>query len=151
MNTINTSSLGVDELDSATYNAFVADLELAGIELVKINGERTAGGVATQTRFDLTATYMRGEGVIHYRYEAIAHLVDEHDTVLGNLAASIQVTVRSDIAVNEACILQFGGTSGALMAHPYLREVVASIAQRIGFPGVLLPMIKHQATTTDGD
>ncbi len=151
MNTINTSSPGADELDSATYNGFVAGLELAGIDLVKIHGERTAGGVGTQTKFDLTATYMQGEGVIHYRYEATAHFIDDHDTMLGNIAASIQITVRSDIAVNEACILQFGGTSGALMAHPYLREAVASTAQRIGFPGVLLPLIKHQPITPGDD
>ncbi len=132
------------ELNSATYNAFVADFELAGIELVKIHGERTVAGVATQTRFDLTASYMRDEAVIHYRYEVTAHFVDDHDTVLGNATASIQITIRTDVAVNEACIEQFGGTSGALMAHPYLREAIASTAQRIGFQGVLLPTIKHQ-------
>jgi hypothetical protein len=144
MNIATTPSRGAAELDSATYNAFVADFELAGIELVKIHGERTAVGVSTQTRFDLTASYMRDEGVIHYQYEVTAHFVDDQDTALGNATASIQVTIRTDVAVNEACIEQFGGTSGALIAHPYLREVIASTAQRIGFQGVLLPTIKHQ-------
>jgi hypothetical protein len=138
-------------LDSATYNAFVADLELAGIDLVKIHGERTAAGVATQTRFDLMAIYMQDEGVIHYRYEVAAHFVDGHDIVLGNATASIQITVRTDHAASQASIEQFGGTSGALMAHPYLREAIASTAQRIGFPGVLLPVIKHQPTQPDKD
>ena len=143
MNIDTTPSLAVG-LDSATYNSFVADLELAGIELVKIYGERTAAGVSTQTRFDLTASYIQDEAVIHYRYEVTAHFVDDHDAVLGNAAASVQITVRTAIATTEACIEQFGGTSGALMAHPYLREAIASTAQRIGFQGVLLPTIKHQ-------
>src|ERR1700678_1268492 len=131
MGTSNTSSPDANELDSTTYNAFIADLEVAGIELVKVHAERTAAGIATQTRFDLAATYMQGESVIYYRYEAIAHFVDEYETVLGNVAASIQLIVRSDVTVNEASIVQFGATSGTLMAHPYLREAVASMAQRI--------------------
>jgi len=131
-------------LDPSVYNAFVDDLEIGGIELVKIHGERMAPGAATQTRFNLTASYMQEGPLIHYRYEVTAHFVDGHAAVLGNASASIQVAVRTEIAVNTACIEQFGGTSGALMAHPYLREAVASTAQRIGFHGVLLPAIKHQ-------
>ena len=144
MNISTTPSPGTAELNSATYNTFVTGFELAGIELVKIHGERITAGVATQTRFDLTASYMRDEAVIYYRYETTAHFVDDHDTVLGNATASIQITIHADVTVDEACIEQFGGTSGALMAHPYLREAIASTAQRIGFQGVLLPAIKQQ-------
>lgn len=144
MNIATTPSHGAAELDSATYNAFVADFELAGIELVKIHGERTAAGVSTRTRFDLTASYMQNEAGIRYQYEVAAYFIDDHETVLGNATASIQVTIRTDVAVTETCIEQFGGTSGALIAHPYLREAIASTAQRIGFQGVLLPAIKHQ-------
>jgi preprotein translocase subunit SecB len=144
MNVAATPSPEAMKLNPATYNAFVDDLELASVELVKIHGERTAAGVATQTRFDLEASYMRGEAVIHYRYEVTAHFVDEHETVLGDATASVQITIRTGVAIDEACIEQFGGTSGALMAHPYLREAIASTAQRIGFQGVLLPALKHQ-------
>jgi hypothetical protein len=146
-----TPSSEAAELDAATYNTFVAGLELVAIELVKIHGERTAAGDATQTRFDLTASYMRGEATIIFRYEVTAHFIDDHDAVLGTAAASIQITVRTVIEANEACIEQFGGASGALMAHPYLRESIATTAQRIGFPGVLLPMIKHQPAEPDKD
>lgn len=137
------------ELEPATYNAFVADLELAGIELVKIHGERTAVGVAARTRFDITATYMQDDCTIHYRYEVIAHFVDDHNAVLGNVTASVQIVVRSEVIPSESCIEQFGATSGSLMAHPYLREAVASTAQRIGFPGVLLPMTKQHPVEPD--
>lgn len=137
------------ELEPATYKAFVADLELAGIELVKIHGERTAVGVAAQTRFDLTATYMQDNCFIHYRYEMIAHFVDDDNAVLGNVMASLQIVVRFGVIPSESCIEQFGATSGSLMAHPYLREAVASTAQRIGFPGVLLPMTKQHLAEPD--
>jgi hypothetical protein len=149
MNITTTPSGGTAEPASATYNAFVADFELADIELVKIHGERTAAGVGRQTRFDLMASYMRDEAVIHYQYEVTAHFVGDHDIVLGNAIASIHVTIRTDVAVDEACIEQFGGTSGALIVHPYLREAIASTAQRIGFQGVLLPAIKQQPVESE--
>ena len=151
MNTAITPSPEVAEPNSATYNAFVADLEFAAAELVKIHGERTAAGIATQIRFELAASYMQDEAAIHYRYDVTAHFIDEHDTALGNATASIQLIVRTTVAVSAALIEQFGGTSGAFMAHPYLREAIASTAQRIGFPGVLLPMIKHQSAEPDED
>ena len=151
MNIAETPSRGTAEPDSAVYNAFVADLEIGGIELVKLHGERTAPGVATHTKFNLTASYMLDEAVVHYRYEVTAHFVNDHAAVLGNASASIQITVRTEYPANEASIEQFGGTSGALMAHPYLREAIASTAQRIGFQGVLLPAIKHQPSEPDED
>jgi hypothetical protein len=151
MNIPTTPSSGAEKLDSAAYNTFVADLELADIELVKIHGERMAAGFATQTRFDVVASYMRDQAVIYYRYEATAHFIEDNDIALGNATASIQITIRTNVAINEECIEHFGGTSGALMAHPYLREAIASTAQRIGFPGVLLPAIKHQSAQPDKD
>lgn len=131
-------------IDVATYNAFVGSLQLAGIELVKIHGERTAPGTATQTRFDLAAGYMQDSGSLQYRYDVAAHFLDEAGAPLGNASASVLLVARDVIATDVACIEHFGATSGALMAHPYLREVIASTAQRIGFPGVLLPTIKYQ-------
>jgi hypothetical protein len=128
----------------ATYNAFAASLELAGIELVKIHGERTAPGAATQTRFDLAAGYTQDSGSLQYRYDVTAHFLDKAGIPLGNASASALLVAHNVIGTDAACIEHFGATSGALMAHPYLREVIASTAQRIGFPGVLLPMIKYQ-------
>jgi hypothetical protein len=149
MNTATKPDAGAAELDPVTYRAFVADLELASIELVKVHGERTADGVAVQTRFDRTAGYMQDGVVIHYRYDLTAHFTDDHATALGSAAASVLITARATTAASAACIEQFGGTSGALVAHPYLREAIASTAQRIGFPGVLLPMIKYQPNASD--
>lgn len=131
-------------IDVATYNAFVASLQLAGIELVKIHGERTAPGTATQTRFDLAAGYMQDSGSLQYHYDVTAHFLDEAGAPLGNASASVLLVAHDIIATDVACIEHFGATSGALMAHPYLREVIASTAQRIGFPSVILPMIKYQ-------
>lgn len=130
--------------DAATYTAFLAALQLTGIELVKIHGERTAPGTASQSRFDLTAGYMQDSGAIHYRYDVTAYFLNDAGASLGNASASVLLITSAAAAQDMACVEHFGASSGALMAHPYLREAIASTAQRIGFPGVLLPMIKYQ-------
>ena len=132
------------EPDTSTYNAFVAALHLTGIDLIKIQGERMVSGAASQTRFDLAVGYMLGDGAIQYRYDLMAHFLDDAGISLGNASASVLLLTSNVPSTDVACIEHFGATSGALMVHPYLREVIGSTAQRIGFFGVLLPMIKHQ-------
>jgi hypothetical protein len=139
----------VDEavkVDSADYNAFVADLELASIELVKVQCERIEAGAPAETKFDLSADYMQNGTDIHYRYELAAYFMDERGAFLGDACASLLLTARASIVGDPMYIERFGGTLGALIAQPYLREAIASTAQRIGFPGILLPMIKYQTS-----
>jgi hypothetical protein len=135
------------KVDSADYKAFVADLELEDIELVQLQCERTDTGVPAETRFDLSASYMQQDTDIHYRYELYAYFMDEVGTYLGSASASLLVTARGATVAAAAHIEHFGGTVGALIAQPYLREAIASTAQRIGFQGVLLPMIKYRASS----
>jgi hypothetical protein len=121
-----------------------ADLELASIEVVKLHAERASVGTAEQARFDLNASYLHDGAVIHYRYDFTAHFVGDEGMPLGSAAASVMVTAHAVSTVDEGSIERFGATSGALMAYPYLREAILSLAQRTGFPGVLLPMIKPE-------
>lgn len=135
------------EPDVEVYNSFVAVLQLTGIEVVKVQGERIAPGTAAQTRFDLTAGYMVNEDALQYRFDVTAHFLDDSGTTVGNSFVSVILAARCAPATDVACIERFGATSAALMVHPYLREAIASTAQRIGFPGVLLPMIKYHPKT----
>jgi hypothetical protein len=139
------------EPEASVYNAFVAALQLTGIELIKVHAERTTSGAASQTRFDLAVGYMSGDDAIQYRYDLAAHFLDDTGTTLGYASVSFLLIASSAATADVACIEHFGATSGALMVHPYLREVTASTAQRIGFPGVLLPMIKHQPRELGSD
>jgi hypothetical protein len=86
---------------------------------------------------------------IHYRYEVTAHFLDDTGKVLGNASASVLLVASGVSAFSAACFEHFGATSGALMAHPYLREAIASTVQRIGFPGILLPMMTYQSDAPD--
>lgn len=148
MNTQSPHSTATSDLDPATYNAFVDALELSDVEIVKLHAERTSEGTVARTEFDLGASYMQDGEAIRYRYDLAAYLSDDEGAVLGHVTASAVVVTRTTGALDAVCIERFGATSGALIAHPYLREAIGSSAQRIGFPGVLLPAIRRQP---DGD
>lgn len=145
-----TTAASAMEPDADAYNAFVDGLELAGIDLVEISGERGAAGIAAETRFDLSASYLQEENTIHYRYDVVAHITDEDGSDLGRATASVLVTARVAATAESVCIERFGSTSGAFIAYPYLREAIASTSQRLGFPYVLLPMIKSQPDGSAG-
>lgn len=128
--------------DVEQYRVFVEGLELAGVEVVRVFGERRLAGHAPQTRYSLGAGWQAERGSVVWRYDVGAHLTDEADADFGGVEASVIVSARTDSSVDPACAEQFGGTSGAFIAHPYLREAIASTALRLGFVGVLLPMLK---------
>jgi hypothetical protein len=88
-------------------------------------------------------TFRLNEDTIQYRFDVTAHFLDDSGATVGNSSASVILAARGAPTTDVACIEYFGATSAALMVHPYLREAIGSTAQRIGFPGVLLPMIKY--------
>lgn len=53
----------------ADYNAFVASLSLAAINVVAIGGERREPGEASKTRYELSAGCQIDETSIHYRFD----------------------------------------------------------------------------------
>jgi hypothetical protein len=131
--------------DPTAYNAFVASVALTAINVVGVGGERRMAGDASQTRFDLTAGYQIEDGAIHYRFDAIGHLADPAGADYGQVSAAVVVTLTlTEPAPPPACVERFGGQSAAMMAHPYLREALGSTALRLGFGGVLLPMVTRQ-------
>jgi hypothetical protein len=124
-------------MSTAAHDSFVADFGSAAIELVEVYGERTADGVAAQSRFGLTAEYMRHDADIHYRYNLTAYFTDDFGTIIGRASVSVLVIIRMADGTDAAYIANFGATSAALIARPHLREAISSTAERIGFPGIL--------------
>jgi hypothetical protein len=141
-----TTADATEALTAQTYNGFIADLQLLGIDVVRISGERRRSGHAAQTRFDLAAAWQPDDETIQWRYDVTAHLTDPDDADYGSVEASVIIAGRARTAPDPACAEQFGRTSGAMMAHPYLREAIATTALRLGFTGVLLPLVTQQPT-----
>jgi hypothetical protein len=65
---------------------------------------------------------------------------------LGRITAVVVVTFTTSSEPDPRLVEHFGASSVPMMAHPFLREAIATTAQRLGFPGVLLPLIVHNPT-----
>lgn len=141
--------LSTGQADSVEYNAFLAGISLQAIELASLRGERRAAGDAPLTKFESEAAYQVGDNALYYRFDVHAHLTDETDTDYGEVSASVIVSIEVKSIPAEACLERFGGTSAAMMAHPYLREALANTALRMGFQGVLLPTLVQQPEAGD--
>lgn len=124
------------------YNAWLSGVRLGAIEVVRVHAERRRGGVAPQTAYGLGVGWASEGGRIFWRYDVTAHLTDDESTDFGEVQVSVVLSVEHDRSdADPACLELFGSTSGAMMTHPYLREAVATTALRVGFPGVMMPMM----------
>ena len=130
--------------DPAGYSSFIASVSLASVDVVAVDGERRSAGQPSHTRFDLEAGYRLEDGVVRYRFSVTGHLTDEEEEDYGHVGASVVVTVNAPKSPDPACVDLFGSTSATMIAQPYLRETIATTAQRIGFAGILLPMLIQQ-------
>lgn len=131
--------------DPAVYNAYVAQVRLDNVEVVRLLGERLADGpVEGDPEIEITAQYQRrGSGeVVVYRYDATCRLPGTDGTEVGRVHALVHVHTVSGEPGPDWVVERFGRTSGAFVAHPYVREAIGTTAHRVGFPGVVLPMIK---------
>lgn len=133
------------------YNTFIAGLTLAAVDIVKITAERRRSGHAPATKYALAAGWHAENAMILWRYDITAQLTDEEHTDFGTVETSVVIAAQCTGDVDPACAERFGGTSGAFIAHPYLREAIASTAQRLGFGGVLLPMLKDATAAAEGE
>ncbi|MCW2608438.1 MAG: hypothetical protein JWO60_3131 [Frankiales bacterium] len=133
------------EPDPQRYNTWLEGLSLSVIEVVAVQAERRRSGPAPATQYQLGAGWSVEENWLFWRYDVTAHLTDDDGTDYGDVQASVLLRGqhRGD-DTDPACMERFGATSGTIMAHPYLREVIATTALRLGFVGVMLPMITAQ-------
>jgi hypothetical protein len=135
------ASVADTPIDAEAYNRFVQSASLSGITVVALNGERRASGDATQTRFHVEAGFKTEGDFILYRFDGVGRLTDQQETDYGEVSASVIVAVKVTEIPEPTFIEQFGATSAVMMAHPYLRETLASTALKMGFRGISLPMI----------
>lgn len=128
------------EPDPEQYNAWVAGLAIEEVQLVKLAGERKVAGEPASLGFGFTGGFANDAVHLRIRYEVSAGVLAEDGTVLTDIEASVVVVLTMSERGTPECYNRFAGSNGALMAHPYLREVVQATAARLGHPGVIVPM-----------
>jgi len=140
------------------YQLFVDSLELNTIETVEFGGARFRPGFAPQTKFSVETGYVLESGTIYFRFNVRAQLLEEEgrqesdeDTTdpLGELGVTLLLIFQfaePNAEPDPEHIERFGSEQATTMAFPYLREAIQVIAQRLNFPGVVLPMIQTGET-----
>jgi preprotein translocase subunit SecB len=128
--------------DPTVYNAYIAGLAVRDVEVVRVYAERHATVEPSEVKFDTALGYARQEGAVNYRYDVTARLVDAEGSDVARVEVAAVLVTESTSPSDEATVAQFAGTSGAMIAFPFLREAIATTAQRIGYPGVLMPIIR---------
>lgn len=137
-----TADTGTAEPDVARYNAYVEAVDVTEIEIARVLGERRAKGRPAESHFDLATAFQRAGDDVIYRYELRCTIVDDAPVELGHVETVVLVHTRAVGDAPDDVVDRFAATSGTTIAYPFLREVLASTAQRLGFPGVLLPLVK---------
>lgn len=133
------SSLGDDFVEE--YNRFAMSVRLQSVEQLKLTAERVAQGPATNFDFSLETEVAILEEHVFYRYDGSADLKDADGNSVCPVSASIALAFAYEgDAPSEEIAGRYGLTTGMLLAHPYLREAIQTLAARLGFPQVALPL-----------
>lgn len=135
--------------ETEAYNAFVSGIEIEEIQLVHVSGERKVAGEPANVGYSLGGGFhVEGER-LQLKYDVTASVLGTGSDVLSEIRASVVVVLKLATPGTPECYNLFAGTSGTLMVHPYLREIVQSTAARLGHQGLILPMVKAMPPVRD--
>ena len=127
------------------YSEFVGTLELVAVETMSVRAERAEHGerVRTVAQVESSVAVDPDQEAIFYRFDLTAQVLAEEDVEIARFDVSLVLVFTTPMTSADPEMVQyFGGTSASMMAHPYLREAVSSLAARIGLPGVVLPIFR---------
>jgi CO dehydrogenase/acetyl-CoA synthase delta subunit len=124
------------------YHTFVEKLELATVQYWAMHCERLKVGEAPKTTYALGVKLAIEGQRAYYRVDAYATPLDVDDQPVAQIENSVIVAFdlpKSD-PPPEWALARFGSQNAVMMAYPFIREAVASMALRLGLPGIIMPM-----------
>lgn len=135
-------SPGLPDTDPDTYNAWLRSARLEAVEQLRINAERAGQGAVAAVELSITPELAVEDARVLIRYDASAVLQGEDGEPVGTVATVIALAFAYDGPRPDNDVVgRFALTTGMLVAHPYVRESVQSLAARVGFPQVTLPLV----------
>ncbi|WP_432047090.1 hypothetical protein [Streptomyces asiaticus] len=133
------------------YLEFARRVRLEQVLTESCSARRLAAEASTDAEMRLEIGVAPTPEAIFYRLEVQAILKSENGKEVGRVEVS--VVTRYDITEGdlptENIIQEFADREAATVAYPYAREGVQSLAARIGFAGVLLPLLGPTSTLDD--
>lgn len=133
---------GLPEVDLDAYNQFLRSAKLEAVEQLRVNAERAGQVQADTVELAVTPEFAVEPDRVLVRYDAVVTLASEAGVEAGTVGAVIALAFSYDGPTpSTEIVTRFALTTGMLVAHPYVRETVQTLAARVGFPQVTLPLV----------
>lgn len=133
------------------YLAFVAGVEVQWIEVVLLHAEKRSVNASNDFEVQIGGGNALAEDHFLSRFEAKASVTDADGDDAAQLQVALIIKFSSETVPDEELVERFSRSTGVMMATPYLRENLASLAQRTNVEGVLLPLVRLQGGVAGGD
>ncbi|GAA0696359.1 hypothetical protein GCM10009536_31060 [Streptomyces thermocarboxydus] len=128
---------------SPEYEEFSRRVVLEQVLTESCEAERLAAETSAGAELRLELGLAPNPESIFYRLKAQATLKSKEGKDVGRVEVS--VVTRYDITEggvpDDGTLLEFADREATVVAYPYVREGIQSLAARIGFAGVLIPML----------
>lgn len=127
------------------YREFVAGLELQRIDTLAVRAERLTHGEMDESAVALDSSFAvdAAQSAVFYKYDVNVTVSGQDDARLGEVEVTVVLVFRAaSLDVPVELVERFGATAAYMMGYPYLREAVSTLAARVGFPGLMLPVVR---------
>lgn len=132
--------LSADQRDR--LNSLVDAMKVVHIEVVSFSGQRVRPGPAPNSTFQVTiGAGMRDERLV-YRFDVAATLNGKDGKEVGKVDVALAATFEMPPEFEpQAWLIERLGGTAVHIAFPHLRENIQSLAARLGYLGVLMPVL----------
>jgi preprotein translocase subunit SecB len=138
-------------LRPAEYGKFIEGLELIQVRLVRLNVETTASfpikpsGTSVELEVTDEASYTPVDGGFEafHRYSLLVTDAQQPSEPLGRIEAEFGLRFASVQPISQPYFEIFRHINLPVNTWPYWRELVQSMAARMGWPPVTLPLLKR--------
>ena len=117
--------------------------EVVNIEVVAFSGQRFRPGAAPNTEYQLAVTVAGTEDRLQYQFDVAATLGGEDAAPVAEVKASIVMGFRLPEGFTlEQWVPDQLSRTALHMGYPHLREAIQSLASRLGYLGVVMPVLR---------
>lgn len=121
---------------------FVEGVDIAWIEVVSVSATKHSPAETSNVELKVSGGASAEENHFLGRYEATASVTDIDGDPVADVNVALLIKFTTTQQPDPTLVEKFSRSTGVLIATPYLRENLTSLAQRIGVDGVLLPLFR---------
>lgn len=143
-------SSSTDAADAA-YLDFVTGVEIEWIEVVQLRADKHGVNPSEDFQVQIGGANALGDDHFLSRFEAKASVKDSEGEDVANFEVALIIKFSSPPHPDADLVERFARSTGIMLATPYLRENLSSLAQRVNVKGVVMPLIRMQPDPAESE